>query len=69
MQISINLGKKFLHISCVRKNCCDLKLGESLCIFTFFHFSESGLYLLNGIDFYFEWRDTENQQYITTHIQ
>ena len=44
------------------KNYCDLKLCESLCIFTFFLFSESGLYLLNGFDFYFEWRDTENQQ-------
>ena len=45
------------------KSCYDLKLGESLCIFTFFLFSESGLHLLNGFDFYFEWRDTENQQY------
>ena len=45
-----------------KKNCYDLKLGESLCIFTFFLFSESGLHLLNGFDFYFEWRDTENQQ-------
>ena len=58
-------GKKVSpHIS-HKKNCCDLKLGESLCIFTFFRFSESGLYLLNGLIFilvYFEWRDTENQQ-------
>ena len=61
IQISINLGKKFLRIL-HKKNCYDLKLGESLCIFTFFLFSESGLYLLNGFDFYFEWRDTENQQ-------
>ena len=46
-------GKKVSsHIS-QKKNCCDLKLGESLCIFTFFRFSESGLYLLNGFDFYF----------------
>ena len=44
------------------ENFRDLKLGESLCIFIFFLFSESGLYLLNGFDFYFEWRDTENQQ-------
>ena len=64
IQISINLGKKFLRISCIRKNCYDLKLGESLCIFTFFLFSESGLYQLNGFDFYFDWRDTENQQLI-----
>ena len=41
-------------------------LGEGLCIFTSFHFPDSGLYLSNGFDFiliFFEWRDTENQQY------
>ena len=31
-----------------KKNCCDLNLGKSLCIFTFFVFSDSGL---NGFDF------------------
>ena len=41
------------HIS-HKRNCCDLKLGESLCIFTFFLFSESGLHILNGFDFYFD---------------
>ena len=43
----------------------DLTLGEGLCIFTSFHFQDFGRYLLNGFDFfiYFEWRDTENQQY------
>ena len=36
------------------KNCCDLNLGESDCIFTgFFLFSDSGLYLFNGFNFYF----------------
>ena len=35
-------------------NCCDLNLGENFCIFTFFRFSDSGLYLLNGFDFYFD---------------
>ena len=43
-------------------NCCDLNLGESFCIFTFFPFSDSGLYLLNGFDFifiYFEWLGTD----------
>ena len=47
----------------------DLNLGEGLCICTSFHFPDSGLYLLNGFDFYliyFEWRDTENQQQICT---
>ena len=36
-------------------------------MFTFFHFPDSGLYLLNGFDFYFRWRDSENQQYIIYH--
>ena len=37
-----------------KKNCCDLNLGESLCMFTFSLFSDSGLYLLNGFYFYFD---------------
>ena len=43
----------------------DLNLGEGICICTSLHFRDSGLYPLNGFDFffiYFEWRDTENQQ-------
>ena len=32
----------------------DLNLGEGLCIFTFFHFPDSELYLLNGFDFDFD---------------
>ena len=54
-----------------KKNCCDLNLGESLGIFTFFLFSDSGLNLLNGFDFYFDlflWRDTENHQYLEDMI-
>ena len=39
IQISINLGKKF---------------GESLCIFTFFLFLDSGLDLLHIFDFNFD---------------
>ena len=35
------------------KHCCDLNLGESLCICTFFLFPDSGLNLLNGFDFLF----------------
>ena len=34
-------------------------------MYTSFHFTDSGFYLLNGFDLYFdlflEWRDTENQ--------
>ena len=47
-------GEKISPYILLRKNCCDLNLGESLCIFTFFLFSDSGLYLLNGFDFYFD---------------
>ena len=32
----------------------DLNLREGLCICTSFHFPDSGLYLLNGFDFYFD---------------
>ena len=49
IQISINLGKKFLRISWERK----IALTR-ICISTFFHFPDSGLYLLNGFDFYFD---------------
>ena len=34
------------------KHSSDLNLGESLCIFTSFHFPDSGLCLLNGFDFF-----------------
>ena len=36
------------------KDCCDPNLSESLCIVTFFLFSDCGLNLLNGFDFYFD---------------
>ena len=36
-----------------KKNCCDLNLGESLCISTFFLFPDSGLNLLNDFNFLF----------------
>ena len=42
-----------------------LNLGEGLRVCIYFHFPDSGLYLLNGFDFsliYFGGRDTENQQ-------
>ena len=53
IQISINLGKKLLRLSCIRK-IADLNLGESLCKVTFFLFSDSGLSLFKIVDFYFD---------------
>ena len=46
-------SKSYPDIS-LKKNCCDLNLGESLWIFTFFLFPDSGLNPLNGFDFYFD---------------
>ena len=62
IQISVNLGKKSIPISCLPES------WDSLCKFNFFLLPDSELYLVNGFDFYilisFEWRDTENQQYV-----
>ena len=44
-----NVSSHIFH----EKKCCDLNLGESLCICTFFLFPDSGLNLLNGFDFLF----------------
>ena len=44
-------GKASPHVL-YTKNCCDLNLGDSLCIVTFFLFSDSGLNVLNGLDIY-----------------
>ena len=55
IQTSINFVKTFPRISRIQNiPLHDLNLGESLCIFTSFHFPDSGLYLLNGFDFYFD---------------
>ena len=53
IQISLNLRKKFPAYLAEEK-LLRLNLGENLCIFTFFLFSDSGLYLLNSFDFYFD---------------
>ena len=42
------------HGVSLNKNCYNLNLGQSLCKFTIFRFSYSGLYLLNSFDFYFD---------------
>ena len=44
-----NVSPRIFH----KKNYCDLNLGESLCISTFFLFPDSRLDLLNGFDFLF----------------
>ena len=43
-----NLGEMFSPISRT-----DLTLGEAFCIFSFFHFLDSGLSVLTGLNFYF----------------
>ena len=68
IQISINLGKNISPQILHTKNCCDLNLGEALCIFTFFLFPDSGIYfsirkVLIFISIYFERR--ENQQLVS----
>ena len=58
------------------KNCCDLNLGEGLCIhvLTFVLLSGSGLYLLSGFNIYFDlfwmawhWKPAISQKYIISH--
>ena len=46
-------GKKVSPHIFRKKNCCDLNLGESLCISTFFLFPDSRLNQLNGFYFLF----------------
>ena len=46
------------------KNRTDLILGEAFCIFIFFYFLDSGLSVLNGLQFYFRLRDSENREFI-----
>ena len=53
-EISIDLSQKNYQDISLKNNSCDLNLGESLLIFTFFLFPDSGLNLLNGFDFYFD---------------
>ena len=55
-RLHINLYKFVENVSSHifhEKNCCDLNLGERLCICTFFLFPDSGLNLLNGFEFLF----------------
>ena len=54
IQIFINLCKSISSDNWYTEYSCDLNLGEGLCIFTSFHFPDSGQYLLNGFDFDFD---------------
>ena len=46
----------------------DLIFGEAFCIFIFFYSLDSGLSVLDGLQFYFLLRDSENPQFtITLH--
>ena len=42
----------------------NLILGEAFCIFIFVYFLDSGLSVLNGLKFYFWFRDSENPRLI-----
>ena len=47
----------------------DLILGEAFCLFIFFYFLDSGLSVLNGLQFYFWLRDSENQEYTVVYYR
>ena len=46
----------------------DLILGEAFCIFIFFYFLDSRLFVLNGLLFYFCLCDCENPEYMSVDI-
>ena len=54
IQSSINLGKTFPRISRIRVIPSTQILARVFVYFTSFHFPDSGLYLSNGFDFYFD---------------
>ena len=64
IQISINLEKKFLRISRIRKICCDQNFGVFAYFSSFISQILEFIYrpVVIFILIYFELRDTENQQ-------
>ena len=63
MQISLNLGKKYLRIYCLRKIAVTWILAR-VCIITFFFLQILDFIYWKVLIFiliYFEWRDAENQ--------
>ena len=71
IQISINLGKTFARISSIRKIAVTWILARVFAYLPSFYFRIMDLiYWTVSIFFiliYFEWRDTENQQYAETY--
>jgi len=61
VQISINLGKKFIRISCIRKIAVTRILARVLPSFIYQILNFIHWTVLIFILLYFEWRDTENQ--------
>ena len=70
IQIAINLGKTFLRISRIRNILLAWILAR-VCIFTSFHFPDSGLYNLNGFDFDFHlfWMAWHWKPAISVHVR
>jgi len=63
IQISINLGKKFLYISCIRKITVTRILARVFAyLLSFISQILDLIYWTVLILIHFEWRDTENQQ-------
>ena len=65
IQISINLGKKYLRISCIRKIAVTRILAKVFAYLPSFISQILDLIYRTVLIFiliYFEWRDTENQQ-------
>ena len=72
IQISINLGKNMYPPIFLKRNVCDLNLGEGFAyVSSFFSHILDLIYwtVLIFILIYFEWRDTENQQNIGRTFQ
>ena len=66
IEISINFGKKFPRISCIRKIAVTWILARVFAYLpSFFSLILDFIYwmVLIFISIYFEWRDTENQQF------
>ena len=59
IESSINLGEKLFRIT--RDHGSDLYLGEVVYVSIIFYIPASWVHFLNGYDFYFWWRDTENR--------